>query len=103
MAALDSMELGRLKAEYRSKPSGSTSGPYFKHQVWKGGANISQRVSPEDAPALEAALDNRLQFESLAQAFIQLTVEHTRQNNFPESLKKKTSRAPLPKRPRSRS
>ena len=103
MAALDSMELGSLKAEYRSNPSGSKSGPYFKHQVWIDGANLSQRVSPQDAPSLEAAIDNRLQFESLAQAFVQPTVEHTRQNKFPESLKKKTSLASLPKRPKSRS
>ncbi len=89
MGALDSMELGSLKAEYRSSPSGSKSGPYFKHQVWIDGANLSQRVSPEDAPWLEAAIDKRLQFESLAQAFVQLTVEHTRQNKIPESLKKR--------------
>ncbi len=101
MAALDSMELGSLKAEYRSSPSGSKSGPYFKHQVWKDGTNQSQRVSEEDAPSLEAAIDNRLKFESLAQAFIDLTVEHTRQNRFPDSLKKKISRASSPRKPRS--
>ena len=97
MAALDAMEFGSLKAEYRPSPSGAKSGPYFKHQVWQEGANISQRVSSEDAPALEAAIDNRLKFESLAQTFVQLTVEQTRQNRFPESLKK---RSHLPPRPR---
>ncbi len=74
MAALDSMELDSLKAEYRSSPSGSKSGPYFKHQVWIDGANLSQRVSSQDAPSLEAAIHNRLQFESLAHAFVQRTV-----------------------------
>lgn len=101
MAALDSMELGSLKAEYRHTPSGSKSGPYFKHQVWKDGANQSQRVPAEDAPALETAIDNRLQFESLAQAFIDITVEHTRQTRFPDSLKKKLSHASSPNKPRS--
>jgi hypothetical protein len=89
MAALDSMELGSLNAEYRPGSSGSQSGPYFKHQVWKDGANQSQRVTPKEAPALQAAIDHRLHFESLAQAFIDLTVEHTRQNRFPDSLKKR--------------
>ena len=102
MSALDSMELGSLKAEYRSGPSGAPSGPYFKHQVWKDGANQSQRVSPEDAPALQTAIDNRLQFESLAQAFIALTVEHTRQHRFPDSLKKKITRGAWPRKRRSR-
>ena len=103
MATLDSMELGSLKAEYRSGPSGSKSGPYFKHQVWKDGANQSQRVTPEDAPALQEAIDNRLRFESLAQAFIELSVEHTRAHRFPDSLKKKIVRVSLPKKRRSRS
>jgi len=102
MSALDSMELGSLKAEYRPGPSGSPSGPYFKHQVWKDGANQSQRVSPEEAPALQAAIDHRLHFESLAQAFIDLTVEHTRQNRFPDSLKKKIIRVSWPRKRRSR-
>lgn len=103
MAALDSMELGSLKAEYRAGPSGSKSGPYFKHQVWKDGANQSQRVTPEDAPALRAAIDNRLRFESLAQAFIDLSVEHARAHRLPDSLKKKLVRGSLPKQRRSRS
>jgi mannitol-1-phosphate/altronate dehydrogenase len=102
MAALDSMELGSLKAEYRPGPSGSLSGPYFKHQVWQGGANQSQRVPPEDAPALQAAIDNRLHFESLAQAFIDLSVAHTRQHRFPDALKKKLSRVSWPRKRSSR-
>lgn len=102
MAALDSMELGSLKAEFRSSPSGAQSGPYFKHQVWIDGANFSQRVSQDDAPTLQAAIDNRLHFEALAQAFIDLTVDHSRQNRFPDALKRKTSRTSLPRKPRSR-
>ena len=99
MAALDSMELGSLKAEYRPTPSGSKSGPYFKHQVWKDATNQTQRVSEEDAPSLEAAIDNRLKFESLAQAFIDLTVEHTPQNRFPHSPKNNISLPSPPKTP----
>ncbi len=103
MATLDSMALGSLKAEYRSGPSGSKSGPYFKHQVWKDGANQSQRVTAEDAPALQAAIGNRLRFESLAQAFIDLSVEATRAHRFPDSLKKKLARVSSPKKRSSRS
>ena len=98
MAAIESMELGSLKAEYRTTPSGSKSGPYFKHQVWSEGDNLSQRVSSEDAAALEAAIANRQRFETLAQSFIELTVEHTRKARFSDNLKKKTSRASLPRK-----
>ena len=77
MAALQFMEQGSLK-----------SGPYFKHQVWREGANVTQRIAPEDAPAFEDAIANRQKFEALATDFIELTVAHTRQNQFPGSLKK---------------
>lgn len=99
MAALQSMEQGSLKTEYRDQPSGAKSGPYFKHQVWRDGANVSQRISPEDAPALAAAIAHRQKCETLAADFIELTVAHTRQNQFPDSLKKRFS---LPSRPRRR-
>ena len=102
MAALQTMEQGSLKSEYREQPSGAKSGPYFKHQVWRDGANVSQRISPEDAPNLAAAIANRQKFEALATEFIELTVSHTRQNQFPDSLKKKILSAFSPKKKRSR-
>jgi hypothetical protein len=103
MATLESMEQGSLKTEYREQPSGAKSGPYFKHQVWRDGANVSQRILPEDAPNLAAAIANRQKFEALAAEFIELTVAHTRQNQFPDSLKKKILPALSPKKKRSRS
>lgn len=103
MAALQTMEQGSLKAEFREQPSGAKSGPYFKHQVWRDGANVSQRIAPEDAPALAAAIANRQKFETLSAEFIELTVAHTRQNQFPDPLKKKMLPASSPKKPRSRS
>src|SRR6266498_1875336 len=102
MAALQSMEQGSLKIEYREQPSGAKSGPYFKHQVWREGANVSQRISCEEAPALAAAIANRQKFEALAADFIELTVAHTRQNQFPDSLKKKVLPAFSPRKGRSR-
>jgi len=101
MAALQSMEQGSLKIEYREQPSGAKSGPYFKHQVWRQGANVSQRISSEEAPALAAAIANRQKFEALAADFIELTVAHTRQNHFPDSLKKKILPAFWPKKRKS--
>jgi hypothetical protein len=103
MAALQTMELGSLKSEYREHPSGAKSGPYFKHQVWREGANVTQRITPEDAPALAAAIANRQKFECLTANFIELTVAHTRQNQFPTTLKKKMLPASSLKRQRSHS
>jgi len=89
MAALDSMELGSIKAEYRANSSGQKSGPYFKHQVWDDGANLSQRVSASDAPKLQEAIENRQKFEQLSADFIAVRVEQTRQEHSPLELKKK--------------
>jgi mannitol-1-phosphate/altronate dehydrogenase len=101
MAQLQSMEQGSLKIEYREQPSGTRSGPYFKHQVWREGANVSQRISAQEAPALASAIANRQKFEALAADFIALTVAHTRQNQFPDSLKKKILPAASPKKGKS--
>ena len=103
MAALQTMEQGSLKSEYREQPSGAKTGPYFKHQVWRQGANVTQRIAPADAPALATAIANRQQFESLTADFIALTVAHTRQTQLPVALKKKRLPASSPKKPRSRS
>ena len=92
MAALDNMESGSLKAEYRNSPSGERCGPYFKHQVWQDGANVSRRVTPEEAPALEAAIVNRQQFETLASEFIEVPVAGTRQSQA-GALKKRAAPA----------
>ena len=44
MAQCDTMEYGSLKAERRPVVGGGLSRPYFKHQVWEGGRNLSQRI-----------------------------------------------------------
>ena len=101
MAALETMEEGSLKAEYRAGPSGTKVGPYFKHQVWSDGGNASQRIASEDAQSLSEAIANRQKFEALAANFIALTVAHTRQNYLSEGLKKKISSVSSPKTRRS--
>ena len=90
MAALQTMEQGSLKAEFRDSPSGQRCGPYFKHQVWQAGSNLSRRIPPEEASALEVAIANRQKFEALAARFVDLTVVCTRQSQAEPALKKKT-------------
>lgn len=92
MATLDTMEEGSLKTEYRTSHAGGEEhqvGPYFKHQVWREGRNMSQRIPADQAPALASAIAQRQQFEQLAAQFTQLTVTHTRQNQLPTAQKKR--------------
>src|ERR1035441_9650846 len=96
MASLQSMEPGSLKAEYRASPAdGQTGqvGPYYKHQVWQNGRNVSRRISAEEAPGLQTAIANRQRFEALAAQFVELTVAHTRQCQSATAQKKER---PLP-------
>ena len=82
MVSLQSMEEGSLKAEYRASSGAEQTapvGPYYKHQVWQNGRNVSRRISSEDAPGLQAAIANRQRFEALAAQFVDLTIAHTRQ------------------------
>lgn len=101
MQALQTMEEGSLAAEFRSGPSGTKLGPYYKHQVRRDQANVSQRLSPEDAKPLGEAIANRQKFEALAADFVALTVADTRRNYLPEGLKKKLRSVSSPRKKRS--
>lgn len=92
MAECDSMEYGSLKAEHRAAAGGGTSGPYFKHQVWEHGKNLSQRIPASDASVLQTAITNRQRFEHLASEFIDVTVELTRRRKDSEQDAKKNAR-----------
>lgn len=87
-----SMEYGCLRAEHRPAAGGGSSGPYYQHQVWEAGKNLSQRIPTQDVPALETAIANRQRFEQLAREFIDLTVQMTRRTQDTEADAKKNAR-----------
>jgi len=93
MARLDTMEYGSLHAEHRPARGGGTTGPYYKHQVWEHGKNLSQRIPATEAPGLQTALANRQRCEALAQEYIALTVELTRRRADDETEAKKNARS----------
>ena len=88
MAQLETMEYGSLHAEYRPAAGGGTTGPYYKHQVWEQGKNLSQRIPAAEAPALQTALTNRQRCEALVQEYIALTVQQTRRRTDDETRSK---------------
>ena len=92
MDQCDTMEYGSLYAERRSVAGGGLSRPYFKHQVWDQGRNLSQRVPAEDAADLQRAIENRKRFEQLAREFMDVTVELTRRGQDTERSAKKNAR-----------
>jgi len=72
IAAITAMQPGTLAEEWRG-----SSGPYYKHQVWKDGRNVSRRVPAEEAALLREDIDNAKRFAHLTGELARLNIEHT--------------------------
>ena len=98
MEQIQSMEFGSLQEENRpSKTNPSQpNGPYFKHQVWENGKNVTRRVPANQAGSLAQAIAGRKLFERLAQEFIETSVALTRAQGEATPLKKNESRSKAP-------
>ena len=66
-------------------------GPYFNHQCYENGRNVSRYVPPEQVPELKAAIDGYRQVQELMAQYVQLMVEKTRAERA-AGAKKKTQR-----------
>ena len=81
MAQINTMEKGRLAEEYRDSYKDGKPvrlGPYYKHQCWENGKNVSRRVPVAQAEELREAVDGYHRFKALAEEYAELTVEPTR-------------------------
>jgi hypothetical protein len=67
------------------------SGPYYNHQCYENGRNVSRYVPAEQVAELQAALANYQRFQQLVQQYVSLLVERTRAQRQAGS-KKKTPR-----------
>jgi hypothetical protein len=92
MAQIDRMEKGRLSAEYSERIEEGKrvrQGPYYKHQCWEQGRNVSRRVPAEEAEELREAVDGYHKFKELSDEYSDLTIELTRkQAESPRGKKK---------------
>jgi len=82
IAAITTMQPGTLAEEYRDGPAPDGKGtvrrgPYFKHQVWKHGRNVSRRVPAGEAAQLREDIDNAKRYEQLTRQLAELNIEHT--------------------------
>ena len=82
IAAISTMQPGTLAEEWRERPNPEgigvlRLGPYYKHQVWKDGRNVSRRVPAAEAALLREDIDNAKRFEQLTQELAHLNIEHT--------------------------
>lgn len=75
-------------------------GPYYNHQCYEKGRNVSRYVPQEQVPQLQAAIEGYHQVQDLMEQYVQLMVEKTRAQRA-SGVKKKTLR-PNSFLPRSR-
>jgi|SRR5438045_2076605 hypothetical protein len=86
IAQIQHMERGKL-CIIREGPEG----PYYNHQTWENGKNVSRYVPQDQVPALAEAIAGYEQFEDLTKQYAQIIIQQTRDQRS-TGLKKKTSR-----------
>ena len=82
IAAITTMRPGALAEEYREHTDADGKGvvrrgPYFKHQCWKDGRNLSRRVPAGEAALLRQDIDNARLFGQLTAQLAQHNIQHT--------------------------
>jgi hypothetical protein len=80
------------------------TGPYYNHQCYEDGRNVSRYVPAEQVEELKAAIADHQRFQQLVQQYVELLVERTRAQRQ-AGAKKKTPRptSSWPKTRKSRS
>ena len=73
IAQIQRLERGTLNV-IRQGPAG----PYYNHQCYEGGRNVSRYVPPEQVGEVKEAIDGYQRFQKLVQQYAQLMVEKTR-------------------------
>ena len=86
IAQIQRLEKGTLSI-IRQGPSG----PYYNHQCYEAGRNVSRYVPSEQVSELKEAIDGYHRFQQLVQQYVQIMVEKTRAERE-AGLKKKTQR-----------
>ena len=66
-------------------------GPYYNHQCYEDGKNVSRYVPAEQVPGLQEAIEGYRRFQELVKQYVRLQVEKTRAERN-AGLKKKTPR-----------
>ena len=87
IAQIQHMERGKL-CVMRQGPQG----PYYNHQTWEKGRNISRYVPQEQVAPLQEAIAGYEQFHKLVEQYIQLMVDKTRAELASGSKKKNRPR-----------
>ena len=99
IAHIQHMERGKL-CILREGPEG----PYYNHQSWEEGKNVSRYVPRDQVPAFQEAIAGYEKFRKLMEEYSQIVIQQTR-SELAADFKKKTShpRSSSPKTKKSNS
>src|ERR1044071_5589321 len=73
IANIQSMERGKLSVMRET-----STGTAYKLQAWEDGKNLSRYVPPEQATAVQEAIDGYQRYQTLTEQYAQLKIEETR-------------------------
>jgi hypothetical protein len=76
------------------------SGPYYNHQCYENGRNVSRYVPAEQVAELQAAIADHQRFQQLVQQYVELLVARTRVQR--QAGSKKKSPRPTSSSPKTR-
>lgn len=79
LGSITAMARGTLAEEFRERPAPDGSGtvrlgPYFKHQVWEGGRNVSSRIPASCVVQLRAQMEEAKRFDALVAQLAALAI-----------------------------
>jgi hypothetical protein len=86
MAQIQNLERGKL-CVIRQGPNG----PYYNHQTWENGQNVSRYVPADQVPALQQAIAGHERLQTLMTQYVQLMEQKSRAVRA-AGAKKKTRR-----------
>lgn len=87
IAQIQHMERGTLSVMRQGPKS-----PYYNHQCYENGRNVSRYVPADEAAQVQEAIQGYQQFQKLTQQYAQLMVEKTRAEREAGSKKNKIRR-----------
>ena len=99
MQAIDRLRRGSLSKQFfpaRAAAPATARGPYYVLQGFFHGKKFSQRIPSEQAAQVGHDVENYRAFQLLAEEFVTLSDQITRQQDQPQDGKKNSSRRKSP-------
>ena len=90
-------QMGQIQDMERGKLCPMQDGRYFNHQTWEQGRNVVRYVPAEQVAPLRASIAGYQRFARLAEQYVALMVQRTRQRRL-RARAKRPSPDPGPRR-----